>query len=254
MEAPNLPFVGKAGWCSQVAREAFQLDRLMPSSRPRKILDTRIKHRPAAGETISSIIAAEKIAKACRTPDEITAIRVDLYKRALVRAATGDHHWHPESRDAAANSIPYLVATTILDGTISLHSFSDEKISWPRTQDLLSKITVHEDGVFTKAYNKTPVGHWTRITVRMKDGSVLKAETGDDEDDLSAPRTDAQIDAKFRQLAGSRLQVSALERALSTLWDLDTCSNIAPILEMLRMDHDQPARPDAIPTPGGAQR
>ena len=96
MEGPHRPFEGKAGWCDHVAGGRFSLDALGGGETRFKILDSEIKHRPSVGNTISSILAAEKVAPL--NPKAVEKVTVELYKRAKERVGTGEHVWNPESR------------------------------------------------------------------------------------------------------------------------------------------------------------
>jgi len=228
---PSLPFEGKAGWCAHVAREPITFGAFGGGNTPFKILDTRIKHRPAAGETISTIIAAEKIAPglAGRSVDDIREVKVELYKRAFDRAGTGEHHWHPRSADAAGNSIPYIAAVTLREGRLTRQSFDQAHLDDADLSRLIQKVTLVENDEFTKAYAREPVEHRTRITVSTHNDESFVAESGGDEDDLSYEKTDAQIEAKFRSLAEPVLGPQRASAVLERLWRLETLPDVAPL-------------------------
>src|SRR5258705_1218786 len=79
MEGPHLPFEGKAGWCEHVAHKRLSLATMGGNGTPFKILDTRIKHRTAGGNTISSLLAAEKVAP-LKNLKEVQQVTVEVYK------------------------------------------------------------------------------------------------------------------------------------------------------------------------------
>src|SRR5262249_11616436 len=112
MESPHLPFEGKAGWCDHVARERFVIQAIGGGESAFKILQTQIKPRPSNGSTIGCILAAEKIA-----PLDIGAVEritVECYKHAKHAVGSSKELWHPESRETADHSIPYVVAATLM--------------------------------------------------------------------------------------------------------------------------------------------
>ncbi|MGZ8228530.1 MAG: MmgE/PrpD family protein [Burkholderiales bacterium] len=226
---PSLPFEGKAGWCAHVAREPVVFDRIGGAGTPFKILDTRIKHRPAAGETISTILAAEKIAPKLQGIDAIKAVTVELYKRGLERAGNGEHHWHPRSPDAAGNSIPYLASVALMEGGVTRRSFDEAHLTNVELMALMRKVRLVENEDFTRAYAKTPVEHRTRITVETNDGGKHVAETGGDADDLSAEKSDTQIEAKFRSLTEPVLGPQRVSSLLNRLWDLEKLDDVSPL-------------------------
>ncbi len=228
MEGPHLPFEGKAGWCDHVAERRFVLSAMGDLSTSFKILDTRIKHRAACGTVISSILAAEKIAP-LRDFDNARQVTVDVYKKARDDVGSGEHRWSPQSREAADHSIPYVVAATLMDGTVTPRSFNDAHLWNPDLRALMQKIEVLEDPAFTAAYGRRPVEHRTRVTVVTASGERLSAESGGDADDLSSPKSDAQIEHKFRGFAEDLLGGKRVQSLLERLWNLEGMRDVATI-------------------------
>jgi len=228
MEGPHLPFEGKAGWCAHVAREPIKFDVFGGNGVPFQILETRLKNRPSEGNAIAPILAAEKLA-VLRDPENVAQVTVEVFEHALDRAGTGDHHWNPESRETADHSIPYVVAAGLLFGKVTHRSFSDARLHDPVLRALLPKIRVVEDKVFTAAYEKLPVEHRTRITVAMKNGQQLVAETGGDEDDHGRVMSDEKVMEKFRDFTEDSLGAKQVRHNLDRLWHLDELDNVAVV-------------------------
>jgi 2-methylcitrate dehydratase len=225
MEGPHLPFEGRYGWCNHVSIEPLSFDVMGGQGSDFKLPVTGIKHRPCAGNTISSVLAAEQIAPLPDT-DAVERIVVEVYERAKIASGTGEHFWAPETPGTADHSIPYLVAATLIEGTVTHHSFDKAHLADAKIRALTKKVQVEANDEFTRAYESTPVQHRTRITVTLNDGWTLSGDAGGDENDLSAPCTDAQIDAKFRKLAGSALGEKRLNDSLRTLWALQDVANV----------------------------
>ena len=226
MEGPHLPFEGKAGWCDHVAKSRYALDKLGGGSEPYKILHSEIKQRPSVGNTISSILAAEKIAPV--NIKNIKHITIELYKRAVDRVGSGDHPWNPESRETADHSAPYVVAATLMDGTVTPRSFNDAHLWNPDLRALLKKIEVVENPEFTAAYAKVPPEHRTRVTAVSNDGQQLVGESGG-ERELSAREKDARIEDKFRGLTEDVLGARRVGGILDNLWHLEDLANTEDI-------------------------
>ena len=228
MEGPHLPFEGKAGWCAHVAREPMTFDVFGGKGVPFQILETRLKNRPSEGNAIAPILAAEKLA-VLRDPENVAQVTVEVFEHALDRAGTGDHHWNPESRETADHSIPYVVAAGLLFGKVTHRSFIDARLHDPVLRALLPKIRVVEDKAFTAAYEKLPVEHRTRITVAMKNGQQLVAETGGDEDDHGRVMSDEKVMEKFRDFTEDSLGAKQVRHNLDRLWHLDELDNVAVV-------------------------
>ena len=227
MEGPHLPFEGKAGWCEHVARKHFTLNTLGGNGTPFRIPDTLIKTRASTGGTISSILAAEKVAP-LKNIKEVKQVTVEVYKKAL-DGGIGEHRRNPQSRESAERSNPYVVAATLMDGTVTLRSFNDTHLWNPELRALMQKIKVVENEKFTKAYERLPQEHRTRVIVVTSGGERLVGEAGGDQDDMSMPKSKAQIEEKFRALTEDVLGANRVNAILDHLRHLEELGNVAEI-------------------------
>jgi 2-methylcitrate dehydratase len=230
MNAPYLPFEGSSGWCDHVAGKRFSLDVLGGNGTPFKILDTLIKPRSSCATTISSVLAAEKAATSLkgRTAD-VQRVTVEVYETAKAGMGTGEHHWNPDCRETADHSIPYVVAAALMDGTVTPRQFDEAHLSSPELRALLAKIEVVTNDEFTKAYERLPVEHRTRVNVLMRGGERLVGEAGGDKGDLSQPKTDAQITEKFLGVTDEFLGPARARTALERLFRLEDLDDAARI-------------------------
>jgi 2-methylcitrate dehydratase len=235
MEGPHLPFEGKAGFSAHVAREPIVLETMGGHGAPFKILDTRIKLRPSSGEAQSAILAAEKVAPVGNV-DDVKQVFVETYKKAKLTKATGAHQWNPDTHETADHSLPYLIAAALIDGTVTLRSFNDAHLWNPKLRALMQKIEVVENEDYTKAYEKRPVEHRTRVTITTMNGSKRIGEAGGDEYDMTTPKSPAQVEAKFRALAEDALGSARVRRVLDALWSLDALDDVRAIAPMVNFE------------------
>jgi len=224
-KGPSLPFVGKAGWCKHISGKDFSLDELGGSGVPFRVHHTLIKPRPARYVTIPGILAAEKIAP-LGEPGNVKEVVIETFRRAA--KGTDEAHWHPDSRETADHSLPYVVAAALLDGTVSHHSFDDARLQDPALRTLLGKIKIVENPEFTRVHEQSAL-HRTRVTVVHGDGSKVTGESGGPHGDLSDLPSDAQVEEKFRSLAGEALGTQRTQSILGTLWNLDRLDDVGAI-------------------------
>lgn len=230
MEGPHLPFEGKQGWCNHVSRVPITLATMGGADTPFKIRDVLIKQRSSCATTISSILAAEHAAVKLRNRSEtVKHVLVEVYEKAKVNMGTGEHHWNPQSRETADHSIPYVVAATLLDGTVTPRQFDDAHLQSRSLRALLVKIEVVANDEFTHAYERLPVLHRTRVTVFMADGERIIGESGGDKGDLSNPKSDSEIEDKFRGMAQEYLGATRVRALLDRLWNLEHVQNVAEL-------------------------
>ena len=80
----------------------------------------------------ASILAAENAAAALKSPlkdvshviVEISGAKEPAVSKLASGVGGGGHHWwNPQPRENADHSTPYPVAATLMDGTVTQHSF-----------------------------------------------------------------------------------------------------------------------------------
>lgn len=230
MDGPTQPFEGRSGWSEHIAGKRFALEVMGGGGVPFKIEDTMIKPRSSCATTISSILAAEKVAPLLRNRiADVERVTVETYGRAKTGMGTGEHHWNPDSRETADHSIPYVVAAALMDGTVTPRQFDDAHLRDPGLRALLARIEVVANDDFTRAYEKVPVEHHTRVNVLTRGGERLVGEAGGDKGDLAQPKSDAEIGEKFRGTVDAFLGPRRAQAMLERLWRLDRMERVAEI-------------------------
>ena len=227
MEGPHLPFEGKAGWCDHVARRRFTLDTLGGGGTPFKILDTRLKFRASSGVTQAPVMAAEKLAP-LRDRQSVERIEVEVNKKAMGISGAGEENVNPGSRESADHSIPFLVAATLKDGTVTPRSFSDANLWNPGVRALMKKISVRSNDEFTRAAEQVPVENCARVTITTSSGERLVGEFSSARDGKSAKADqDTLIAEKFRSLSEDYLGANRVKANLERLWRLEQIASVA---------------------------
>lgn len=236
MEGAHLPFTGQAGWCAQVAREHFALGAMGGSDgAPFKIMESSIKIRPCVGLTIASVLAAEK-AMPLKNAAEVNKIIVESYRKATLAAGSGAHHWEPESAETADHSIPFLVATTLLNGVITPHSYDQAHLADPGLRALMRKIEVVENAEFTEAYETLPAKQCARITIETNSGARTVSEASYGKNSSSAQEEEIIVTGKFRALAVPVIGVQLADTVLERLLHLEDINSVAEIVALLVLD------------------
>jgi len=187
------------------------------------------------GLSISSALAAEKVAPLSDI-ESIARVVVEVYEKAKTTIGTSEHHWHPESKETADHSIPYVVAATLMDGVLTVRSFNQAHLSNSRLHALIQKVEVTANDEFTRAYEQVPTRHRSRVTVTMCDGSTLVGESGYGTADLSVSKNDTQMVEKFRALTSEMLSTRRSNAALELLWHLEQVDNVAAVPPYFALD------------------
>ncbi len=158
-------------------------------------------------------------------PDNIEHIIVDTY----VWAAQLDHP-APQTMLAAKFSLPFALASTLVRGQADVDAFRDGARADAVTQALAARVEVREDPALTA---KLPGLRPARVTVMLKGNRQWTAEVLTNRGDTEDPYTAAEVEEKFRELAGPVWPTSRLEAIAGAVAGLDEAPTLAPLLDLL---------------------
>jgi 2-methylcitrate dehydratase PrpD len=97
----------------------------------------------------------------------------------------------------------------------------------------MPKIKVIENPEFTADFNRLPVIQRARVTVVTAGGERLVGLAGEGPNDLATPKTDRQIEEKFRMLAEDHLGAKRVRSVLDCLWNLEQLEDASVIAPQL---------------------
>jgi len=132
----------------------------------------------------------------------------------------------PSSAFQGKFSLPYNVATALLDGHVDIESYMEDKLRRPEFAQALDKVEIRILSRWDPEYSTHPKE--TPVVVRLKDGRTLSRSTdrhrmhGSPAD----PFTGEELKAKFRRNARLCLSPDRDERLLDAWWKLDAAPRI----------------------------
>ena len=234
MTGPGEPFEGRRGlWEQAVGRSVPVPDFPMGNGRgdddPFRITRTIFKAYPSQIHTQAPIGLALQLREKISLED-ISAISIETYKVAASTASSEPEKWDPKTRETADHSIPWLVASALLEGPVSPDSFTDDRIANPALRDIMSRMTLVEVPQFTARY---PGEYNCRMTLTGRDGQSHTAHTAWPKGHRSNPMSDADVENKFRSFAGSQLTSEQCSRVLETIRGLENLENLDPLYDSL---------------------
>lgn len=195
---------------------------------PFRITQVYVKSYPAVGHAQSPITAAFELYGQVDI-EAIESLAIDTYWVANRYVDRGSPLWHPATRETADHSIPYMVAAALIDGDFTVASFRQQLIDDPRLHRLMGKMSVRETAEFTAAY---PVEMPCRIEITTKAGQRKVAYTRHAKGHRKNPLSDAELEARFRQLAGELLDSRQTAAILAKLWRLDEIGDVGELLQL----------------------
>ena len=146
---------------------------------------------------------------------DVRAVEIAVEPRGLQAII----HHRPQTGLQGKFSGEYVVAASLLDGSVRLQTFTDAAVARPDAQDLLARIAITEAA--TPPFGGEHYQHaYATLEVTLNDGSVLHERCDVPKGDARAPLTDTELEAKFRDclaFAQSAWDADALLTRLETL-------------------------------------
>jgi len=194
------------------------------------ILKTSIKFWPAEYHSQSAIHAALALRKQIANVAEIESVTVQSHDAAVDIIGSEPEKWCPQNRETADHSLPYIVAAALADGEITDRQFAPERFSDPALLALVQRVKVERDAELSALYSETVAN---TVTVRLRDGRVLRERVDDPPGHAHNPLSDSQLEAKFHALADARLGPERAAALLREAWRLETLADVGVIPRLL---------------------
>jgi 2-methylcitrate dehydratase PrpD len=157
-------------------------------------------------------------------PQSIESIAVETY----VWAAQLDHP-RPQNMLAAKFSMPFSIATAIVNGAANLDAFRDTARANPLTIALAAKVVVNEDPALTA---KLPGLRPARLRIILQDGRRFEAMAQTNKGDTEDPYSSADVVAKFHEIAGVHIGQDKAAMVVATMLDLQKAPSLNAITQL----------------------
>ena len=241
-EAAVRPFAGKFGFIRKMQMKDDPLPVLRERMDPRRPLgrvnEAFMKRWPVGSVAQSAIQAALQARSRIKDISGIRQVRVFAEEGAydhLVKIRQDP--WSPISRETADHSLPYIVAAAVLDGAITVESFSPKVVRRPERQAFIKKVACTpalELGSHAMGKHKrVEMGYLSRVEIELEDGAVVHGDARPFPGHHKNPFTDGDLNSKLREcvepVAGAR-RAAELQ---SLLWSLDRVKNTRELSRLL---------------------
>lgn len=146
-------------------------------------------------------------------PDRLRRVRVGTYRTAVEVAGNAD----PRTAFEAKFSLPFVVATALVHGSVRLDAFGPERLADPTVRDLARRIVLEVDPGLDAQF---PNRRAALVEIETTDGERLRHLQPTRKGDPEAPLSDAELEAKFFELASpvvGRVAAQALRDEIASL-------------------------------------
>ncbi len=187
-----------------------------------------VKRFPACASTHQSLDATLALAEEHGIdPATVEAVECGVYYLA-------PHQLIYDRADTALQgkfSMPYCVAVALLDRSVGLAQFTDERVRRPDVQALMPKVRmfVHPEQT-TRDCLPT---RFSEVTISLRDGRRLSRRVAHAKGQPRNPLTDAEMTTKFRDCAARVLSPEAAESVLAAVQALDTMTDTSALARSL---------------------
>jgi len=178
------------------------------------------KNHTCCGHTFAAIDGALALkAKMGLAAKDIQRVRVGTYKAALDVAGYEEPCTAAEGRF----SLKYVVATALTHGSVRFAAFEPDRLGNAATRDLMRRVDVAVDPQLDAAF---PAQRAARVAIESRDGRREEFLQPTRIGDPDAPLQDAQLDAKYLELAGPVLGEAKAKELLDRLWRLEALKSL----------------------------
>ena len=230
-EGPEHVIDGKEGLVDTFVNNKFDLnimtDGLGDSFR---ITKCSMKAFPTEALTHSPMSAVIKIMKS-NNIDKKDVEQVTI--RTVARAAdilSDPSKYDPRTRETADHSLPFCIAATIVDGTVTPESFKEEKIMDPELRSYLNKIKVVADPDYEKTF---PELKKAGVEIKTTDGNSFEIEVDYPLGDYREPMDDDTLYAKFDSMVTPETGKEKRDKIVDTILNLEKLDDITEFTNLL---------------------
>ena len=164
--------------------------------------------------------------------EDIDRIRVETYSLA---AELSDPN--PKNTLAGKFSVPFAVASTLMNQSSGVESFTWEKIRDPAIQAFADKVEVLEDPALTAMM---PDFRPSRVTVRLHNGTKLCAEAKTNRGDTEDPYNDDELDRKYTELSGRVWDTTVANSVYDNCFSIEQLTDVNELTGCFSADELEP--------------
>ncbi|HEV8584176.1 MAG TPA: MmgE/PrpD family protein [Methylomirabilota bacterium] len=191
-----------------------------------------VKPYPSCALTHSAIDALLELrARHQLEPAKVAAVEVG------VNAVVPDvlRHARPGNGLERKFSMQYCAAAALARGAVGLADFEDGPVRDAATRDLMTRVTMVVDAALPQGLEQHA---WTRVTVRLADGTTLESKPRGASGHPATPLTDAELRAKFLGCAGGVLGPDVAAAVAGQIARLDEIPDIRALTSRLATPHE----------------
>jgi 2-methylcitrate dehydratase PrpD len=193
-----------------------------------EITQVWVKVYPCCGGIHSAVHALESLRRQHRI-DPAHVERVHVHTNSRVALSNGDRD--PQETMAAQYSMPFTAGVALTRDPRDAAAYSAANLRDPAVRALMTKVTMSADPDIERLL---PDHFAARVNVTLKGGRELEELVLDPNGSLGAPCTPADVEAKFRRLAGTVKRQNTVDRIIIAVRNMAKATSLSELSSALR--------------------
>ncbi|CAN5425613.1 hypothetical protein BH18VER1_BH18VER1_20870 [soil metagenome] len=205
----------------------------MPGEGPASmILKTSIKYWPAEYHSQSAIEAALHIRNQIEDLSQVKTMVIESHDASVDIIGSEPEKWHPQSRETADHSLPYITAVALIDGEVTDKQFAPERFTETKIVEFLQGVKVERNDELTALYANAVANI---VHVHLADGRTLTKRVDYPLGNANNRLKDSEVEGKFFQLAAPKITKEGADKVVEHCWKLDRAKDISDLMESLEI-------------------
>ena len=227
MTGPEAPFEGPQGFWEAVS-QPFELTPFEGGSSSWKIAESALKFHAGCYLALPALDAIIALRQDLAGPEDVQSITVYTFSYGLSMTADSPAKWRPKTRETADHSLPFLLATGLVEGAVEPEHYAYDRYTAPQILALMDKVKVLETPDFTASF---PAVQSQRVEVVTQEGAHLVHQVDYPKGHPANPMTDVEVASKFRRLVAPSLSTRQTEAAINVIL---TLADVRDLQELFR--------------------
>jgi 2-methylcitrate dehydratase PrpD len=160
-------------------------------------------------------------------PEEVERIEIATYRFASVM-----RNPDPPNYFASKYSLPHAAAAMVVRGGAGFAELDDSALADPAIAALRHRVNIAEDPAMSAL---APTLRPARVTVTLTDGRQATHARDSHRGDFDEPFTEAELRAKFRELAGTVLTSEGAAQVEATIDRSEAWPSLAALTDLCRL-------------------
>ena len=196
------------------------------------ILKTSIKYWPAEYHSQSAIEAALFLRNQIEDLSQVKTMVIESHDASVDIIGSEPEKWHPQQRETADHSLPYITAVALIDGEVTDKQFAPERFTETGIVSFLQGVKVERNDELTALYAEAVANI---VHVNLADGRTLTKRVDYPLGNAKNRLKDSEVEGKFLNLAAPKIGKDGADRVVELCWKFDQARNASDLMKALEM-------------------